>query len=126
MELKVLVGAAAIWLLLTLGSLIVVARVALSLPADYFVTEPAHQPWSTGRVLRNLAGGLLVLLGLLLSVPGIPGQGLLTLVVGLFLVDFPGRRRVELALARRPPVLGALNRLRTRFNRPPLQPPPDK
>jgi len=102
-----------------------VARVALSLPEDYFEAAPAEQaPWNTARVLRNLAGVGLVLLGLALSIPGIPGQGLLTAVVGLFLLDFPGRRRLELKVARRPAVLGALNRLRARYGRGPLRPPP--
>jgi len=47
----------------------------------------------------------------------------LTILVGLFLVDFPRRQQLERALARRAGVLPALNRLRARFNRAPLRPP---
>jgi hypothetical protein len=39
------------------------------------------------------------------------------------LVDFPGRRRMERALARRPGLLGAMNRIRARFGHAPLLPP---
>jgi hypothetical protein len=41
------------------------------------------------------------------------------------LVDFPGRRRLEKSLARRPAVLAAANGIRARFDRPPLDPPRD-
>jgi hypothetical protein len=116
--------AAGTWVVLTAGSLAVVLRVVLSLPADYFEREPAViRSWTVRRVARNFAGVVLVLVGAALSVPGVPGQGLLTVLVGLFLVDFPQRRRLERALVTRPGVLLALNRLRTRFGRSPLRPP---
>jgi hypothetical protein len=59
-------------------------------------------------------------LGLLLSLPGIPGQGLLTVLIGLMLVDFPGKLRLERWLIGLPRVLQTVNRLRQRYGRPPL------
>jgi hypothetical protein len=50
----------------------------------------------------------------------VPGQGLLTVMVGLFLMDVPGKRKLQMALLRRPTILGGINRLRARFNRPEL------
>ena len=50
-----------------------------------------------------------------------PGQGLLTILVGLLMLDIPGKRRLELAIVRRGPVLGSINKLRARFRRPPLR-----
>jgi hypothetical protein len=73
-----------------------------------------------GLILKNLAGGLLVFLGLVLSVPGIPGQGLLTVLIGLVLIDFPGKRKVERAILRRPQIRETVGRLRRRFGKPPL------
>ena len=117
-----LVLAAGVWLLLTAGSLALVLRVVLALPPDYFEREPApRRPWSPARIARNLGGVLIIAVGALLSIPGIPGQGVLTMLVGILLVDFPHRRRLERALLRRPGVLPALNRLRARFGRPPLR-----
>jgi hypothetical protein len=114
----------AVWLVLTVGSLAVVIKVVLTLPEDYFeVEQPRDMPRTPRRIGRNLAGLLLILIGAALSVPGIPGQGLLTILVGLFLIDFPGRQRVERRIARRPAILSALNRLRARFGGPPLRPP---
>lgn len=116
--------AALVWVALTAGSLAVVARIVVRLPEDYFERPPeARRRWTARRIIRNLVGVVIVAVGLALSVPGVPGQGVLTVLVGLFLVDFPRRRQLERALASRPGVLPALNRLRARFGHPPLRPP---
>jgi hypothetical protein len=115
---------AVVWLVLTAGSLALVAKIVLALPEDYFEAErPPHAGWTARRVARNAGGVLLIVVGAVLSIPGVPGQGLLTILVGVFLVDFPERHRLERFLLRQPGVLPALNRLRARFRRPPLRPP---
>jgi hypothetical protein len=115
---------AAVWLALTAGSLALVLRITLALPEDYFERPAAPRgSWTAARVGRNLGGLVLVLVGAVLSIPGIPGQGVLTILVGVLLLDFPQRQRLERALLGRPGVLPALNRLRARFGRPPLRPP---
>ena len=116
--------AAGLWVLLNVGSLALVLRIALALPEDYFQQDaPGRTRWTLARVGRNLAGLALVLVGAVLSIPGVPGQGLLTVLAGVFLVDFPQRQRLERVLVRRRGVLSALNRFRARFGRPPLRPP---
>lgn len=56
-----------------------------------------------GRVARNVAGLLLILLGLVLWLtPVLPGGALL--IPGLLLVNFPGKRRLLLRLERTRPV----------------------
>jgi hypothetical protein len=62
-----------------------------------------------------------VVAGLVMLV--VPGQGLLTLAVGLMLMDFPGKFRLERWLATRGPVWRSLNWLRKRARRPPLERP---
>ena len=66
---------------------------------------------------------MLIVVGILLSIPGVPGQGLLTLLAGVVLVDFPGRHRAARAIARWRGVLLGINRLRALLGRPPLAPP---
>lgn len=100
------------------------------LPEDYFsrreraalgLPEPSNPPWRVAlAVLKNLLGFTLMLLGLAMLV--LPGQGLLTLVVGLLLADFPGKRRLERWFIGRPSVLRAINSLRRRTGRAPLLP----
>jgi hypothetical protein len=125
-DLQHVVVAAAVWVLLTVASLAAVLRVVLALPVDYFEAAPTARPrWTARRLGRHLAGIVLILVGAVLSIPGVPGQGLLTVLAGVLLVDFPGRRRLERVLIARPGVLTTLNRLRGRFGRPPLKPPID-
>jgi hypothetical protein len=76
---------------------------------------------AVGIVGKNLAGAVLLVLGLVMALPGIPGQGILTMIIGITLVDFPGKQRLERRLIGRPAVLRRLNRLRARFRRPPLE-----
>jgi hypothetical protein len=60
------------------------------------------------------------LLGIALSLPGVPGQGLLTILIGAMLLDFPGKRRCEKWILRRRGVLSTINKLRARRGCPPL------
>ncbi len=70
---------------------------------------------------KNALGVLLVIAGILLSVPGVPGQGLLTILVGLLLLDIPGKRKLERRLVSRPRIRRAIDGIRGRFGRPPLE-----
>ncbi len=104
----------------------VVAR----LPADYF-NQPRREVWRHWGdepwfalllgAIKNLVGALLVLLGVVMLLT--PGQGLLTLLVGLMLMNFPGKYRLERWLVGRRGVLTALNWLRGRGGHPPFEPP---
>jgi hypothetical protein len=111
----------------TAATLLVLVAVLAGLPTTYFRDDTIVQPLRRGgaaaiaiRLVKNAVGIVLIGLGLLLSLPAVPGQGVLTLLVGLLLVDFPGKRRLERKLVSRPGVLEAMNRLRTALGRPPL------
>lgn len=97
-----------------------------SLPSDYFKTKERIRRIKNPifriclSCLKNIFGGLLVIVGILLSVPGIPGQGVLTILTGLIISDFPGKRRLERRLIRLPAILSAANQIRVRFKRSPL------
>ena len=112
---------------LAVGSIVLVVIVVIHWPADHFRLPAAGaevQPIKRhllASIGRNVGGGLLVLLGLVMALPGIPGQGVLTMIVGLTLIDFPGKRGLERRLIGRPHILRAINRLRARFGRPPLE-----
>jgi hypothetical protein len=70
---------------------------------------------------KNIGGILLVALGIVLSLPGVPGQGLLTVLLGIMLLDFPGKHRLEQKLLSRPSIVNAINKLRARFDKKPLE-----
>jgi hypothetical protein len=108
-------------------SLLAVGFVLARLPPDYFVNPNARLPIDRHPVLkvilcvgRNLFGYFLIVLGAILSLPGVPGQGLLTILIGVLLIDFPGKFRAERWLLTRRGVLATVNRLRAKVGRPPL------
>jgi hypothetical protein len=69
---------------------------------------------------KNVLGVVLVGIGIILSIPGVPGQGLLTILLGVMLLDIPGKRQLECKIISRPQVLKAVNKLRHRFDKPHL------
>jgi hypothetical protein len=119
---------AGISLLLTLIYLVLIYLFILNISPDYFLSRRPSEGTLrfrhplvriTFRVLKNLLGALFVGLGLALLL--LPGQGLITVLIGISMLEFPGKRRLELNIIRRRPVLKAVNWLRTRAGRPPLR-----
>ena len=120
----------AVSLALMLLTPLMVAWLIIKLPADYFVAERHGPIQSLERlpILRVLIAIAKNLLGIVLLVAGIvmlftPGQGLLTIVVALILIDFPGKYRLERWIITRPQVWRSVHWLRTRAGRPSLQRP---
>ena len=113
-------------LVMFLGSLIVFPFAVVRMPADYFVSHEIRRDWrGTNPVLRygwlvlkNIIGYVLVLAGIAMLV--LPGQGLVTILVGMSLLDFPGKRRLESRIVRRRPVRRTIDWIRARAGRPPL------
>ena len=118
-----------IFLVTFLANLALVSFILVKIPADYFRESPQakflEKQSPVVRVLaiigKNIAGVVLVVLGVLLSLPGVPGQGVLTILLGVMLLDFPGRQRFERWIVSSPRVLKAVNKLRHRFDKPPLK-----
>ena len=109
-------------------SLAVISLILVKLPPTYFHESHPRNFWVdrhpsvrwAGLIGKNVLGIVLVLLGVLMSIPGVPGQGILTILLGIMLVDLPGKRQLEYKILKRPSVLERINRLRHRFRRPPL------
>jgi len=115
--------------LITFGaSLAIVSLVLVKLPATYFKKSSNRYflanspPLIRGLAIigKNLLGVVLVVVGILLSLPGVPGQGMLTILLGVMLLDFPGKRRFEHWLVSRPKILQTINKLRHKFSKPAL------
>jgi hypothetical protein len=107
----------------------VVSFVVVKLPATYFHPSHDRDLWSdrnrairwTGIIIKNVGGLILVLVGIAMSLPGVPGPGVLTILFGIMLLDFPGKRRLEYKLVSHPKVLKAMNQLREKFGKPPIE-----
>ena len=109
-------------------NLALVSLILVKIPADYFGVSPrskflasqSHPVRILALIGKNLVGVFLVALGIVLSLPGVPGQGVLTILLGVMLLDLPGLRSFERWIVSSPKVLKAVNNLRQRFDKPPL------
>jgi len=103
--------------------------ILIKLPGDYFLrteeSTPATQSSPLTRlvlpILKNVVGIVIILIGGILSLPLVPGPGLLIVIIGLSLTNFPGKRKLELYILRAPLALGAVNWLRSKAGRLPLR-----
>lgn len=126
------ISANAVWVIAIsvayfLVSILAMRFIVIRMPADHFVrgkrdpSEYSHPFIAVSlRIAKNLLGVLVIVVGLVMSLPGVPGQGFLTLLLGLTLTDFPGKRKIELWILRRPVMLRVINGVRERAGRPPL------
>ena len=97
------------------GSLIAIPMILVRLPADYFDTRtPRH--WMkdhhpalrlSGLIAKNLVGIVFLVAGFAMLF--LPGQGLLTMLIGISLMDFPGKRQLEAKMVGQPTLLSVIN-----------------
>jgi hypothetical protein len=103
---------------------VAVAIVIVRIPPDYFEREgrgkgdSASAAW---RIARNILGWLLLIAGLAMLI--FPGPGLLVILIGVMLADFPGKLRVQRWIISRGQILRSANWLRAKFGKPPLKVP---
>ena len=113
------------------GTLIIIPILVARIPADYFKRKkqkpgPCYKNQYAaicliGSVFKNLLGGLFVVAGLAMLF--LPGQGFITILIGIMMLNFPGKFELQLRIVQRPTVLRAINWMRTKTNRPALKVP---
>lgn len=91
------------------GTLTAVPIFLVKVREDYFVRERKKHSLAL-QILRNVMGLALVALGIAMIV--LPGQGLLTILVGLSILDLPIKDRMITRILCHPKVHGAIDRLR--------------
>lgn len=133
-SINVLVGLTAASIIGFIGSLIAIPWILIRLPSDYFdMRVPRH--WMkdhhpalriSGLIIKNIIGIVFLIAGF--SMLFLPGQGLLTMLIGISFMDFPNKRKLEARIVAQPVLLNAINAMRHKFNRPSLtfSPKPEK
>jgi hypothetical protein len=125
-----------IWWLGTLSvvtfivTLIVIPILVVRIPAGYF-TEDNSKPILSSRqlsffpllsiIIKNLFGIIFILAGF--SMLLLTGQGFISILIGIMLINFPGKRTLERRIVQQAFVLHTINWIRARANRPPLKMP---
>lgn len=128
----VLVRLTVISIISFIGSLIAIPWILIRLPDDYFdVRVPRH--WMrdhhpvlriAGHIVKNVIGAVFLIVGFLMLF--LPGQGLLTMLIGISFMDFPYKRKLEARIVGQPALLNIINAMRRKFNRLPLILAPDR
>lgn len=120
-----LTGMGILGILTFVGSLIALPVLIARLPADHFVARRSPPPPGNSahpirdallRIGRNLLGSMLVLGGAAMLV--LPGQGILTIAIGLLMMDLPKKRAFQAWVLSWRPVHRGLNWLRRKANQP--------
>ena len=127
---SILIGIGGLSLLILIFSIIGLGWFISHIPEDYFIHEKrqAHNlnkyPYKTRVVIivaKNIIGIVMLTSGALLLI--LPGQGLLTIIMGLLLIDYPGKFKLEQKIISIPSVFRGLNWFRAKSNKSYLQHP---
>ncbi len=108
------------------ASLLIFPWIISRLKEDYFLQLHTHKKRKDEhplvflllRLLRYLLGAILLTAGILMLF--LPGQGLLTIILGLSLLDFPGKQKVIDWLLRKKFLQTALNWIRAKEHKKPF------
>ena len=112
------------------GTLIIIPILIVRIPADYFKREKqkpdrSHRRYSFIRILvlalKNLLGLIFITAGVAMLF--LPGQGFITILIGIMMLNFPGKLTLELRIVQQPTVLRAINWIRAKTDQPELQVP---
>ncbi len=110
-----------------LGSLIIIPILIINMDDDYFETKKKDTEDRSKAfnffaiiiiVVKNILGILFVLAGVLMLV--LPGQGIVTILIGISIANFPGKRKLELKLIRLTAIHNAINWIRAKAKKPPI------
>jgi hypothetical protein len=115
-----------------IATLLLLPLLIVHIPEDYFVRKkrlPVRRSkvrtWLYLPVImaKNLLGILFIIAGMAMLV--LPGQGILSILIGITLTNFPGKFAMEQRLIRQPTVNRLINWIRTKGNKPALKIPGD-
>ncbi len=120
------------WIVIVSASMFALALLAVPLfvvhiPADYFayphrsdVEYPRRYSWFRWiwLIAKNMLAVGFLFFGALMLV--LPGQGILTIFIGITLLDFPGKFKLQQWIVSRRGVLDSINWLREKVGKEPL------
>lgn len=115
------------------ASMAAIPWLIIRLPADFFIRDERAIPYLTAghpafrvflTVVKNVLGVAFILAGVAMLV--LPGQGVLTIIVGLMLTSFPGKHKIVLWIVSKKSVIRGVNALRKSTRREPIMLPADK
>ncbi len=113
--------------LLYIASIAIVPWMLIQLPSDYFAHEERETCLWKGDsaliksfliIFKNIIGAILLIAGIAMLF--LPGQGILTIIGGLSLMNFPYKYNVEKWVINKPIVLKTFNLIRKKAKKEPF------
>jgi len=103
-----------------IGTILLIPVLLIRMSPDYFVKTGRTPIFKRKHPLlricilffKNLTGLIFLVAGFIMLF--IPGQGLLTIFIGITLINFPGKRKLERRLILHPKILPFINSIRQR------------
>lgn len=106
------------------SSLIIIPIIIIKMPCDYFLIS--HKEYVKQRVkhpvlrilvhiIKNILGIVFILFGLVMLF--MPGQGILTTLLGITFLDFPFKRSLEIKIISQQKVLLIVNAIRSKAHK---------
>jgi len=119
----VAIGSIAMFVISLAAMPYIVARI----PTDYFTHHGRQRISRSSRhpaielllvILKNMLGAVLLAAGFIMLFT--PGQGLLSILFGLMIMNYPGKYRLECWIIRKPLIFSTVNGMRAKQGQPPL------
>lgn len=99
------------------GSLVAIPWLIRRLPPDHFTRPPQERSLGT-KILRNSLGAVLVAAGIAMLV--LPGQGIISILLGLSIMDLAIKDRILRRLLCQKRIQEGVQRIRSKAGKPPL------
>ena len=113
-----------------IATLLIIPMIVIKMPEDYFLYDKSHLKEFRRQhpiirlfsvIFKNILGTVFIVTGVVMLI--LPGQGVLTILVGFTLVNFPRKRALERRIIQNQAVHKVINWIRTKAGKPPVRVP---
>jgi uncharacterized membrane protein len=113
-----------------IATLLIIPMMVIKMPEEYFLYDKSHLKEFRRQhpiirffsvIFKNILGMVFIVAGVVMLI--LPGQGVLTILIGFTLVNFPRKRALERRVIQNQAVHKAVNWIRAKAGKPPVKVP---
>ncbi len=113
-----------------IASLLIIPMMVVKMPEDYFLYDKSHLKDFRRQhpiirlfsvIFKNILGAVFIVAGVVMLI--LPGQGVLTILIGFTLVNFPRKRALERRIIQNQAVHKVVNWIRAKAGKAPVRVP---
>ena len=95
-------------------SIIVTPIIICKIPHNYFIKEKKRISIFK-KIIKNIFGIFFLIIGFVFLFT--PGQGILTILIGIIFLDFPNKKNLQMKFIKKYKIIKPLNYIRRKFNK---------